>query len=336
MVWNAAFVLINALSAHMIHINVSTIFYTHIEHSPTRTTYIRYYMETHTHTHTHKHAHKHTHTLTRTHTHTHTHTNTHTHTHKHTHIHTHTQTHTHTLTHTNTHTYTHTHTHTHTHTDCSRNWALTLVGAEILWEEEGFQFGFKRWRLGWAVSKVLWEWIPNVGSKAWCEGSHSLGLGFLLVNLRRQLMLKDHGISNRLVQNNPVLSKPQHSHRMKIYTHNAKMLHNAKIILLSKYFFELCQKALYKWTRWRWFAHDVFTCSWTKWTSKVEWKTNVHSIHMYKGDTKKYFTFNHKNYLKIFPEALSLIISLFHSFTKGHSLFQLESWLHTFFQNIEL
>ena len=59
----------------------------------------------------------------------------------------------------------HTHTHTHTHTDCSRNWVLILVGAEILWEEEGFQFGFKRWQ-GWAVSKVLWEWIPNLGSKA--------------------------------------------------------------------------------------------------------------------------------------------------------------------------
>ena len=36
---------------------------------------------------------------------------------------------------------------------------------EILWEEEGFQFGFKRWQ-GWAVSKVLWEWIPDVGFKA--------------------------------------------------------------------------------------------------------------------------------------------------------------------------
>ena len=36
---------------------------------------------------------------------------------------------------------------------------------DILWEEEGFQFGFKRWQ-GWAVSKVLWEWIPNVVSKA--------------------------------------------------------------------------------------------------------------------------------------------------------------------------
>ena len=29
-----------------------------------------------------------------------------------------------------------THTHTHTHNDCSRNWVLILVGADILWEEE--------------------------------------------------------------------------------------------------------------------------------------------------------------------------------------------------------
>ena len=45
--------LINALSVHIIHINLNTIFYTHIEHSPTKTFYIRYYMETHTHTHKH-------------------------------------------------------------------------------------------------------------------------------------------------------------------------------------------------------------------------------------------------------------------------------------------
>ena len=38
---------------------------------------------------------------------------------------------------------------------------------KILWEEEGFQFGFKRWQC-WAVSKVLWEWIPNVGSICLC------------------------------------------------------------------------------------------------------------------------------------------------------------------------
>ena len=34
--------LINALSAHMIHINLGMIFYTHIEHSPTKTIYIKY------------------------------------------------------------------------------------------------------------------------------------------------------------------------------------------------------------------------------------------------------------------------------------------------------
>ena len=43
--------LINPLSAHIIHIHLNTIFYTHLEHSPTETIYIRYYMETHTHTH---------------------------------------------------------------------------------------------------------------------------------------------------------------------------------------------------------------------------------------------------------------------------------------------
>ena len=39
-------VLINALSAHMIHINLNMIFYTHVEHSPTKTIYIK-----HTHSH---------------------------------------------------------------------------------------------------------------------------------------------------------------------------------------------------------------------------------------------------------------------------------------------
>ena len=34
--------LINALSAHMIHINLN-IFYTHVEHSPIKTIYIKYY-----------------------------------------------------------------------------------------------------------------------------------------------------------------------------------------------------------------------------------------------------------------------------------------------------
>ena len=47
-------------------------------------------------------------------------------------------------THTNTHA--RTHARTHTLTVCSRNWVLILVGMKILWEEEGFQFGFKRRR----------------------------------------------------------------------------------------------------------------------------------------------------------------------------------------------
>ena len=54
-IWHA---LINALSAHMIHINLNMIFYTHVEHSPTKTNYIKYTknknaLHTHTHTHTH-------------------------------------------------------------------------------------------------------------------------------------------------------------------------------------------------------------------------------------------------------------------------------------------
>ena len=45
------YVLINIRSAHMLHINLDTLFHTHVEHSPTKTIYIKYYMETHTHTH---------------------------------------------------------------------------------------------------------------------------------------------------------------------------------------------------------------------------------------------------------------------------------------------
>ena len=37
--------LIKALSAHMIHINLNVIFYTHVEHSPTKTIYIKYYLK---------------------------------------------------------------------------------------------------------------------------------------------------------------------------------------------------------------------------------------------------------------------------------------------------
>ena len=49
--------LIDALSAHIIHLNLNTISYTHVEHSPNKTIYMKYYMETHTHTHTLTHSH---------------------------------------------------------------------------------------------------------------------------------------------------------------------------------------------------------------------------------------------------------------------------------------
>ena len=37
--------LINALSAHMIHINLNRIFYTHVEHSPTKIDNLKYNTE---------------------------------------------------------------------------------------------------------------------------------------------------------------------------------------------------------------------------------------------------------------------------------------------------
>ena len=50
-------VLINTLSAHMIHINLNMKFYTHVENSPTKTIYIKYYTEKQTHAlYTHKHT----------------------------------------------------------------------------------------------------------------------------------------------------------------------------------------------------------------------------------------------------------------------------------------
>ena len=62
--------LIYALSAHMIHINLNMIFYTHVEHSPTKTIYIKYYTKTKQKTH-YKHTHARTHARTHAHTHTH-------------------------------------------------------------------------------------------------------------------------------------------------------------------------------------------------------------------------------------------------------------------------
>ena len=37
--------LINALTTHMIHVNLNTMFYTYVEQSPTNAMYIKYYMK---------------------------------------------------------------------------------------------------------------------------------------------------------------------------------------------------------------------------------------------------------------------------------------------------
>ena len=62
-------VLINALSTHMIHINLNMIFYTHAEHSPTKTIYIKYYTKEQKQPKTHyNHTYPHTHPTPHTHT----------------------------------------------------------------------------------------------------------------------------------------------------------------------------------------------------------------------------------------------------------------------------
>ena len=72
--------LINALSAHMIHINLNMRFYTHVEHIvlPKQLIYIKYYKNNNTIKLTNKKQNKtkthYKHTLTHTHTNTHTHT----------------------------------------------------------------------------------------------------------------------------------------------------------------------------------------------------------------------------------------------------------------------
>ena len=104
--------LINALSAYIIHVNLNMIFYTNVEHSPTKTIYIKYYTE------------KQTNML---------------HTRAHTHTHTHRQTAIQMCTtqiciihQTCAHARPHLHAQTHTHNDCSRNCLLILVWTEIL------------------------------------------------------------------------------------------------------------------------------------------------------------------------------------------------------------
>ena len=56
-------VLVNALSADMIHINLNMILCIHVEHSPTKTIYLKYYKKTKMH---YKHTHMHTLTVAET------------------------------------------------------------------------------------------------------------------------------------------------------------------------------------------------------------------------------------------------------------------------------
>ena len=62
---------------------------------------------------------------------------------------------------------------------------LILVGAKITWEEDGFQFGFKRWQ-GWAVSKVLWKWIPNDEGSQARENAKVISLAFVLLEFQHE------------------------------------------------------------------------------------------------------------------------------------------------------
>ena len=67
-VLHCAYASLIIISGHMIHIKLNTRFCTHVEHSPTKTVYIKYYTNKqtnktttkkhHTHTHTHTHTHK--------------------------------------------------------------------------------------------------------------------------------------------------------------------------------------------------------------------------------------------------------------------------------------
>ena len=91
-----------------------------------------------------------------------------------THMHAHAHTHAHTITHARM------HTHTHTHNDIHENWVLIPAGEEVLWGEEGFQFGLKRWQ-SWALSKLFREWVPNAGYKV-RERAKATSLAFVLLD----------------------------------------------------------------------------------------------------------------------------------------------------------
>ena len=150
--------LINALSAHIILINLNVIFYTHVEHSPMKNNLRKVlYGHTHTHTHTHRNDFECARHWSVSYI-----------------IHARAQAHTHT----------HTHAHTHTDYDCSRNWVNILVGAKILWEEEGFQFGLKDDRIE--------QYLGSCGSEFQkCAKAMNLAFVFLSPFLIGRMFLRE-------------------------------------------------------------------------------------------------------------------------------------------------
>ena len=136
----------------MIQINLNTDFYTHAEHSPTNAIYIKYYLILK------QQGKKHTKTTPK-------------------------QTNKQTNKHVNAINSNHLRTYTHIYytdlhiTDTSRDGST----------ERKVRFSgsvFQRWQ-GWAVPKVLWEWIPNVGSKAG-DGVKAMTLAFELLDFQHE------------------------------------------------------------------------------------------------------------------------------------------------------
>ena len=79
---------------------------------------------------------------------------------------------------------------THTHNDCSRNWVLILVGAEILWEEEGLLPDPEihvTWPLTSCCNTVLtyiirfWQGSPSFSAMFTLDGHGSAGFLLLLL-----------------------------------------------------------------------------------------------------------------------------------------------------------
>ena len=59
---------------------------------------------------------------------------------------------------------------------------------EVLWKNKGFQVRLKRCK-SWALPDVLWEWIPNIGSKI-SESAKAVSLAFVLLDFEHAGILR--------------------------------------------------------------------------------------------------------------------------------------------------